>query len=94
VRQILVKRVLTRFSVAKKSAQTGEAVYRSPRIYLPTKLTDDSVFPFKEGDLLLVRVDGRRLVVQRVRKPPEQVDSSIHRGRSSVGSRPKLVASC
>jgi hypothetical protein len=90
----LVKRVLTRFAVAKKSAQTGEAVYRSPRIYLPTKLTDDSVFPFKEGDLLLVRVDGRRLVVQRVRKPSEQVDSSINRGRASAESRPKLVASC
>jgi hypothetical protein len=64
----LVKKILTRFAVAKKAADSGEAVYRSPRIYLPTKLTDDSVFPFKEGDLLLVKVDGRRLVVQRVRK--------------------------
>jgi hypothetical protein len=90
----LVKRVLTRFAVAKKSAESGEAVYRSPRIYLPTKLTDDSVFPFKEGDLLLVRVDGRRLVVQRVRKPSEQVESSIQQGRSRAGSKPKLVASC
>jgi hypothetical protein len=64
----MVKRVLTRFAVAKKASDNGEAVYRSPRIYLPTKLTDDSVFPFKEGDLLLVRVDGRKLVVQRVRR--------------------------
>jgi hypothetical protein len=67
----MVKKVLTRFAVAKKTANNGDAVYRSPRIYLPTKLTDDSVFPFKEGDLLLVRVDGRRLVVQKVRKPLE-----------------------
>ena len=65
----MVKKVLTRFAVAKKTASNGDAIYRSPRIYLPTKLTDDSVFPFKEGDLLLVKVDGRRLVVQRVRKP-------------------------
>lgn len=64
----MVKKVLTKFAVAKKTGQTGEAVYRSPRIYLPTKLTDDSVFPFKEGDLLMVKVDGRKLVVQRVRK--------------------------
>ena len=64
----MVKKILTRFAVAKKSAKGGETVYRSPRIYLPTKLTDDSLFPFKEGDLLLVRVDGRRLVVQRMRK--------------------------
>ena len=68
-----MKKILTRFAVAKKSAGRGEAVYRSPRIYLPTKLTDDSVFPFKEGDLLLVKVDGRKLVVQKVRKPPMQV---------------------
>jgi len=64
----LVKKILTRFAVAKKTAKTGETVYRSPRIYLPTKLTDDSVFPFKEGDLLMVKVDGRRVVVQKVRK--------------------------
>jgi hypothetical protein len=65
----MVKKILTRFAVAKKTADNGDAVYRSPRIYLPTKLTDDSVFPFKEGDLLVVRVDGRKLVVQRARKP-------------------------
>ena len=70
----MVKKVLTRFAVAKKTAENGEAVYRSPRIYLPTKLTDDSVFPFKEGDLLMVRVDGRKLVVQRVRKPAQGSD--------------------
>ena len=67
----MVRKIVTRFAVAKKPSSAGEAIYRSPRIYLPTKLTDDSVFPFKEGDLLLVRVDGRRLVVQKVRKPPE-----------------------
>src|SRR5437773_655387 len=45
----MVKKIVTSFAVAKKTAKSGEAVYRSPRIYLPTKLTDDSVFPFKEG---------------------------------------------
>ena len=64
----MVKKILTRFAVAKKTAKAGETVYRSPRIYLPTKLTDDSIFPFKEGDLLLVKVDGRKLTIQRVRK--------------------------
>ena len=64
----LVKKILTQFAVAKKPSQDGSSVYRSPRIYLPTKLTDDSCFPFKEGDLISVRVDGRRLLVQRIRK--------------------------
>jgi len=61
----LVKKILTRFAVAKKPARLEGTMYRSPRIYLPTKLTDDSSFPFKEGDLLTIRVDGRKLVVQR-----------------------------
>lgn len=64
----MVKKILTRFAVAKKSAGNGDTVYRSPRIYLPTKLTDDSSFPFKEGDILSVRVDGRRVVIQRMRR--------------------------
>ncbi|TMI55944.1 hypothetical protein E6H15_02290 [Candidatus Bathyarchaeota archaeon] len=70
----MVKKIVTSFAVAKKIAKSGEAVYRSPRIYLPTKLTDDSVFPFKEGDLLMVKVDGRRLIVQRVRKPERRTE--------------------
>ena len=64
----LVKKILTRFAVAKKSAGNGDTVYRSPRIYLPTKLTDDSSFPFKEGDILSVKVDGRKVMIQRVRR--------------------------
>jgi hypothetical protein len=64
----LVKKILTRFAVAKKAARTEGTQYRSPRIYLPTKLTDDSSFPFKEGDLLAIRVDGRKLVVQRAQR--------------------------
>jgi hypothetical protein len=90
----LVRKVFTRLAVAKKSAQAGEAVYRSPRIYLPTKLTDDSVFPFKEGDLLLVRVDGRRLVVQKARKPSEQLGPSQQRDRCKAVGKAKLVRSC
>ena len=70
----MVKKIVTRFAVAKKTAKSGEAVYRSPRIYLPTKLTDDSVFPFKEGDLLTVKVDGKRVIVQKVRKPERLIE--------------------
>ena len=64
----LVKRIVTKLAVAKKAGLSGENTYRSPRIYLPIKLTDDSSFPFKEGDVLSVKVDGRKLVIQRVQK--------------------------
>jgi hypothetical protein len=61
----LVKKIVTKFAVAKKAARLEGMTYRSPRIYLPTKLTDDSTFPFKEGDVIAVKIDGRKLVVQR-----------------------------
>jgi hypothetical protein len=64
----LVKKIVTKFAVAKKAARLEGMTYRSPRIYLPTKLTDDSTFPFKEGDVIAVRIDGRKLVVQRAPK--------------------------
>jgi len=64
----LVKKIITRFAVAKKQARSEGTTYRSPRIYLPTKLTDDSSFPFKEGDILSIKVDGRKLIVQRAQK--------------------------
>jgi hypothetical protein len=68
----LVKRILTRLAVAKKPSGNGDTVYRSPRIYLPTKLTDDSSFPFKEGDILSVKVDGRKVMIQRLRRAIDQ----------------------
>ncbi|HEY4657838.1 MAG TPA: hypothetical protein VIH34_05085 [Candidatus Bathyarchaeia archaeon] len=64
----MVKKIITRFAVAKKQARSEGTTYRSPRIYLPTKLTDDSSFPFKEGDILSIKVDGRKLIVQRAQK--------------------------
>jgi len=72
----LVKKILTRFAVAKKPARSEGTQYRSPRIYLPTKLTDDSSFPFKEGDLLTIRVDRRKLIVQRVQKSILQISET------------------
>src|SRR2546427_10003020 len=64
----LVKKLLTRFAVAKKPARSEGTQYRSPRIYLTTKLTDDSSFPLKEGDLLTIRVATRKLIAQRAQK--------------------------
>ena len=77
----MVKKILTRFAVAKKSAGNGDSVYRSPRIYLSTKLTDDSSFPFKEGDILSVRVDGRKVMIQRVRRAISQRNGPSEPGK-------------
>jgi hypothetical protein len=60
-----VKEAVASFVVTKKRMQNGR-IYESPRIYLPTKLTTDSNFPFAKGSLkLYVRVAGKRLVLER-----------------------------
>jgi hypothetical protein len=65
-----MKEAVASFVITKKRMENGR-VYESPRIYLPTKLTTDSNFPFLKGSLkLYVRVTGKRLVVERA---PRQV---------------------
>jgi hypothetical protein len=60
-----VKEAVASFVITKKRMPDGR-VYESPRIYLPTKLTTDSTFPFAKASLrLYVRVSGDRLLVER-----------------------------
>ena len=60
-----MKEAVASFVVTKKRMPDGR-IYESPRIYLPTKLTTDSNFPFSRESLrLYVRVLGKRLVVER-----------------------------
>jgi len=60
-----MKEAVASFVVTKKRMPDGR-IYDSPRIYLPTKLTTDSNFPFSRESLrLYVRVLGKRLVVER-----------------------------
>jgi hypothetical protein len=57
--------VLANYVATRKTGKNGKT-YESPRIYLPTKLTCDSGFPLAGRAVRVrVRVDGRRLVVER-----------------------------
>lgn len=61
----MMKEAVASFVISKKRMQNGR-IYESPRIYLPTKLTTDSSFPFLGvSNKLYVRVAGKRLVVER-----------------------------
>lgn len=62
----MVKQIVTKMAIVKKKGMRKGAVYRSPRIYLPTKLTDDSTFPFFEGQWIKIEVVGRGLAVKPV----------------------------
>jgi len=60
--------VLANYVATRKIGKNGKT-YESPRIYLPTKLTCDSGFPLGGRAVRVrVRVDGRRLVVERASK--------------------------
>jgi hypothetical protein len=54
---------VTSYVITKKKMPDGR-IYESPRIYLPTKLTTDSNFPFGKGTMLHVRLAGKRLIVE------------------------------
>jgi len=60
-----MKEALANYVVTKKRTKAGKA-YDSPRIYLPTKLTSDSSFPFKEEIVRIhVKVKNRQLVIRK-----------------------------
>lgn len=60
--------VLANYVPTRKKGKKGKT-YESPRIYLPTKLTSDSAFPLSGRIVRVrVRVDGRRLVVEKASK--------------------------
>ncbi len=61
----MVTQIITHLSVATRKGKDASTVYRSPRLYLATKLTDDSAFPFRGGDRVIVEIAGDKLVVRK-----------------------------
>src|SRR2546427_33025 len=61
----LVKKIVTKFAVAKKAARMEGMAYQSPGSYFPTRLLVDSSFPFREGASFPVRLAGRKPLVHR-----------------------------
>ncbi|MEM3665750.1 MAG: hypothetical protein QW222_01555 [Candidatus Bathyarchaeia archaeon] len=39
--------------------------YRKIFIYIPKEVSSDTSFPFKIGDDVIVRIDGKKLVIER-----------------------------
>ena len=60
-----MREAVAKFILSKRLVKGGK-YYTSPRIYLPTKLTQDSSFPFKGDDIpIYVKIKGRKLIIQR-----------------------------
>ena len=52
------------YKVESKSTTTGRPTYRHT-IFLEKAFVEDSLFPFKPGDNLIVKIDGDKLVITR-----------------------------
>jgi hypothetical protein len=60
-----MREAVAKFVLSKRLVKGGK-YYSSPRIYLPTKLTEDSSFPFKGDDIpVFIKIKGRKLIIQK-----------------------------
>lgn len=92
-----MREAVTSYVITKKKMPDGR-IYESPRIYLSTKLTTDSSFPFASGALLHVRVAGKKLTIMtaprsvlrkfgKLRKAKVRKNRRKLRARKQVGSK-------
>lgn len=51
-----------------RPTRTGGRTYDKFFIYIPTEVARDGTFPFKEGEEITVRIEGERLVIERLEK--------------------------
>ena len=63
-----MKEAVAKFVLSKRFVKGGK-YYSSPRIYIPTKLTQDSSFPFKGDEIsVYIKIKGRKLIIQKASK--------------------------
>jgi hypothetical protein len=51
-----------------RPTRTGGRTYDKFFVYIPTEVARDGTFPFKEGEEVIIRIDGRRLVIEKLKK--------------------------
>ncbi len=51
-----------------RPTKTGKKMYDKFFVYIPTSVAKDSAFPFKPGEEVIVRIDGKRLVIEKIEK--------------------------
>ena len=52
--------------VINRPTKTGGKSYDKFFIYIPTNVAKDSAFPFKPGEEVLIRIDKKRLVIEKL----------------------------
>ena len=53
-------------TISTSTATVKGKKYSRLYLYLPSTLTNDSQFPFKPGEKVKIRIEGKKLVVEKV----------------------------
>ena len=54
-----------RGSFINRRTKTGKKFYDRFFIYVPTEVARNGTFPFKEGDKVIIKVQGNKLVIEK-----------------------------
>jgi hypothetical protein len=51
-----------------RRSRTGGRVYDKFFIYIPTEVARDGTFPFKEGDVVSLRIENKKVIITKATK--------------------------
>jgi hypothetical protein len=51
-----------------RPTRTGGRTYDKFFVYIPTEVARDGTFPFKEGEEVVLCIDDKRLVIEKLKK--------------------------
>ena len=52
--------------VINRPTKTGSKTYDKYFIYIPTSVAKDSAFPFKPGEKVIIRIEGNKLIIEKM----------------------------
>ncbi|RLF14911.1 MAG: hypothetical protein DRJ66_05215 [Thermoprotei archaeon] len=55
-----------------RHSKVGNKVYTKFFIYIPTSVAKDSLFPFKPGERVMVRIQDNKLVIEPIKEKSEK----------------------
>ncbi|MEM4204603.1 MAG: hypothetical protein QXS54_11090 [Candidatus Methanomethylicaceae archaeon] len=57
--------------IRKRDILSGGKKYKSAYITIPSEFLNDSAFPFKEEDLIVMRIEGDKVVLAKFQESKE-----------------------
>jgi hypothetical protein len=61
-----------------RPTRTGGRNYDKFFIYIPTEVARDGTFPFKEGEEVALRIENKRVIIEKTERNGHKFSSSFH----------------